>query len=365
MQAVIRYLRSPAVQSVLARLSAIAPGGCRISPSWAHDIRRAAKLLGARARLRHAGAGDVDAAIDDLLAAFRLAAFCYNSGDLLVILTAAVCEDLAHRELQCMAFERQLTRAQAERIIRAAQAMLPDARDLWRLKTAAMIEALQRALDSSYTLDEDGNGWLVLSYGIQGRAPGPPRFGAWNVFSPLFNNRRAVAEKVEFVRRAYEAVSSMPFAAAQSRMERLELESAFNILDGPVFGASSTRYAASTHFGYTAMVARRRATLVGAGLAAFRREHGAYPESLSELVGDYLVAVPRDPFDGEPIRYLRTADADDYMLYCVGRNQVDDGGKPRKRSASGMLIKDDGDMIFDHKRWGTLYSEVSLEKITP
>ena len=38
-------------------------------------------------------------------------------------------------------------------------------------------------------------------------------------------------------------------------------------------------------------------------LTAYEAEHGELPDTLDALVPDYLPAVPRDYFDGAPIRY--------------------------------------------------------------
>lgn len=40
-------------------------------------------------------------------------------------------------------------------------------------------------------------------------------------------------------------------------------------------------------------------------LALYQREHRELPATLDALVPDYLPAVPRDYFDGAPIRYSR------------------------------------------------------------
>ena len=40
-------------------------------------------------------------------------------------------------------------------------------------------------------------------------------------------------------------------------------------------------------------------------LLIYHREHGNLPPTLDALVPDYLPAVPRDYFDGQPIRYSR------------------------------------------------------------
>ena len=55
------------------------------------------------------------------------------------------------------------------------------------------------------------------------------------------------------------------------------------------------------------------------GIERFRRVHGAWPTSLDEL--DF---VGRDPFDGEPLRYVVRDDAP--TIYILGPDRVDDGG---------------------------------------
>ncbi|MEX2141176.1 MAG: hypothetical protein WD894_18065 [Pirellulales bacterium] len=47
----------------------------------------------------------------------------------------------------------------------------------------------------------------------------------------------------------------------------------------------------------------RRAALLRIALAMFRRDHGAYPTLLTELVPDYLDQVPLDPFSGQQFVY--------------------------------------------------------------
>ena len=60
-------------------------------------------------------------------------------------------------------------------------------------------------------------------------------------------------------------------------------------------------------------------------LAIYRAEHGQYPDRLDALVPKYAPEVPRDRFAGEPLRYRRTGA--DYILYSVGENGRDDGGR--------------------------------------
>lgn len=57
-------------------------------------------------------------------------------------------------------------------------------------------------------------------------------------------------------------------------------------------------------------------------MKAFRMENGRLPETLGEMVPEHLDAVPRDDFDGKPLRY----DRGKRILYSVGKDLTDDGG---------------------------------------
>ena len=62
-------------------------------------------------------------------------------------------------------------------------------------------------------------------------------------------------------------------------------------------------------------------------LRAYKMEHGAYPTALSTLTPGYLKAVPSDPFAlSGPLRYKQKGSG--YLLYSVGPDGKDDGGKP-------------------------------------
>ncbi len=57
----------------------------------------------------------------------------------------------------------------------------------------------------------------------------------------------------------------------------------------------------------------------------FAREKGQWPETLAELVPEYLGAVPQDPYDGAPFRYS----AEKGLVWAVGTNLTDEGGSTR------------------------------------
>lgn len=65
-------------------------------------------------------------------------------------------------------------------------------------------------------------------------------------------------------------------------------------------------------------------------IQAYERERGALPETLDQLVPDYLPRVPLDPFDDTPFRYRRSGvpglPPEAWAVYSIGGDLVDDGG---------------------------------------
>ncbi len=65
--------------------------------------------------------------------------------------------------------------------------------------------------------------------------------------------------------------------------------------------------------------------VVACALERFRLKNGKYPETLRELVSDYLSQPPQDVFSSEALQYRREENGQ-YILYSVGWNEEDDGG---------------------------------------
>ena len=66
--------------------------------------------------------------------------------------------------------------------------------------------------------------------------------------------------------------------------------------------------------------------LTALALRAYRLDHHVYPAALVDLTPAYLLAVPRDPFHDGPLLYRRHGAS--YVLYSVGPDGQDDGGRP-------------------------------------
>lgn len=69
---------------------------------------------------------------------------------------------------------------------------------------------------------------------------------------------------------------------------------------------------------------RRNALLTAIAIEKFRLREGRRPEKLEDLVPADLAEVPRDPADGQPLRYRTPAFG--YAVYGLGENGRDDGG---------------------------------------
>jgi hypothetical protein len=60
-------------------------------------------------------------------------------------------------------------------------------------------------------------------------------------------------------------------------------------------------------------------------LQLFHAEHSRWPNQLDELVPSQLKSIPLDPYSDQPLHYR--FEGDTYVLYSVGPDQHDDGGK--------------------------------------
>jgi len=75
-------------------------------------------------------------------------------------------------------------------------------------------------------------------------------------------------------------------------------------------------------------------------LRCYLSEHGRAPAQLNELVPNLLSTIPLDPFGGQSLIYKPTGT--NWLLYSIGPDGVDDGGKPAGRGVSAK-----GDLFFD------------------
>jgi hypothetical protein len=80
------------------------------------------------------------------------------------------------------------------------------------------------------------------------------------------------------------------------------------------------------------IVAQLRTAQMAIAALRYRLVTGKVPETLSELVPEYINAVAKDPFDGEELRYRKTDTG--FVVYSIEEDRSDDGGReiPPSRS---------------------------------
>jgi len=111
----------------------------------------------------------------------------------------------------------------------------------------------------------------------------------------------------------------------------------FGVSSGPVI--SSAPSFAEVQF-------RVDAAVIACALERYRLAHGAYPDSLGALRAYSSHDLPNDLMSGEPCHYKLNADGT-YLLYSVGWDQVDDGGKVAyKKDDPNALDREHGDWVW-------------------
>ncbi len=93
--------------------------------------------------------------------------------------------------------------------------------------------------------------------------------------------------------------------------------------------------------------ALHEATVAILALQRWRVEKNEYPADLDGLVAaGFLKELPMDPYSDKPLVYKRIDD--DFMLYSLGCNLKDDGGKivERRGNPEKWGTHDDGDAVF-------------------
>jgi hypothetical protein len=95
--------------------------------------------------------------------------------------------------------------------------------------------------------------------------------------------------------------------------------------------------------------ARIRLLTVELALRCSRCDEGNASADLQHLLPKYLHRMPTDPFTGRQLVYKQTGT--NWLLYSVGPDRVDNGGKPLDKAISGYNSGDGqkrkGDVLFD------------------
>ncbi len=94
-------------------------------------------------------------------------------------------------------------------------------------------------------------------------------------------------------------------------------------------------------------IAHLRAADIALAVQRYRLAADELPDELADLVPAYLETVPKDPFDGNDLRYRKLEPG--FVVYSVGEDLSDDGGKekPAKTTRGGEPVKWDVTFIVE------------------
>ena len=98
--------------------------------------------------------------------------------------------------------------------------------------------------------------------------------------------------------------------------------------------------------------------LLGVAVAMwrYRLAEGAFPGDLGQLVPRYMLTVPVDPFTGKALSIIQTDDGQT-VIYSVGPDLVDDGGKP---DDGGKTMTKQRSQQTRHYYWKEPTGDISL-----
>jgi hypothetical protein len=129
----------------------------------------------------------------------------------------------------------------------------------------------------------------------------------------------------------------------EDRFSRYQLSKGFNPITWVMTWLQGWRSIQRAKMRHNRVIAHERLLAVELALRCYEYEQGHAPSGLEQLVPNYIQRVPIDPFSDRPVTYR--AQGTDWLVYSVGEDGVDDGGKRVSRSVSGTVIR--GDLFYD------------------
>jgi hypothetical protein len=286
--------------------------------------RDAAEALVARAML-HVGEGRTEEAWQDLLAAHRIGRLVSRGGSLLDGLVGFAIDRIASTADVAFLESPRLTSQQALACLRDLRELPPMASMADKVNLAERF----KLLDVVQLVERQGVGYLDE---ISGGKPQPADPLSKKVFErfdwhPVLRKANKNYDRLEVALRAADRAVIVKVGNAIDReisMSRTHAqtlgESIGDILIGMMLPSSQKARSAADRSEQI-----QRNLQVAFALSAYQRDRGAYPKQLAELAPKYLKEIPNDLFSGKPLIYR--PEKNGYLLYSVGPNGVDDGGR--------------------------------------
>ena len=282
-------------------------------------IRSLAKLLSMRCKYLIIN-GDSDGAVNSIISALKMAGAQERQSILIVYLTRVGCVSLACSDIQYVLENSQPSEATLTKL---QQVLLerdqPQA--LVRVMMAERVYSNSLRInvmhdDIKQQLREDGS-----MANLQDKWP-------VNICRSPFARQLTVgylhdiAEFIEVARKPW------PGIYHASKKYALRDKSLFGKILSPAWEKIVVQ-----HGRCLALVRWARAAIA---VHRYQRDNGKVSDTLQDLVPKYINAVPQDPFSGKEMLYKH--DQSGYVIYSVGENLKDDGGKTEQREDVGHRI---------------------------
>jgi hypothetical protein len=129
----------------------------------------------------------------------------------------------------------------------------------------------------------------------------------------------------------------------ENRFARHQFSKGFNPVTWAMSRGQAWRSTQQAEVRHKRVVAHVRLLTAELAVRCYQSEQGRVPTGLEQLVPKYLQRVPSDPFSVRPMLYR--PQGTNWLLYSVGEDGVDDGGKPVGRTALPSVTK--GDLFYD------------------
>ncbi|MEN6449131.1 MAG: hypothetical protein ABFC96_01445 [Thermoguttaceae bacterium] len=302
---------------------------------------KAGNLLLARAMLR-VGEGRSREAWRDVLVYIRLAELLHQSPEVLFV----ECDIAASmRALGCCAAQKLLHRGNLSADELAAMrndlANLPKSLPLpdhvdkgvrgmcldWAVKCARQGT---RRLKDTYASNEDSGKKGGIDPVLTRLEAIDDRHIDWDAVLRLVNTwfdrsvdamrRPTHAERLTSLRQIKNETNQIIHEASKDRV-KVSNEAILAVL----FFRTSLPESAAMQVGYDRAEMWFELTKLAFALAHYRADHGSYPRKAGDLVPKYVNEIAKDIFNDSDLHY--TSDGNTYLLYSVGPNGRDDGGK--------------------------------------
>ena len=312
------------------------------------DFRNLSRTLRWRARL-HAEHGRYEDAFNDVQSCYRFGRHLKGDGLFIEQLMACSIEIVATQTLRDIMSEHRIEAATLATLQKDYELMIAD--ENFVIGLAAEKLSLYDEIQRCFTADGPGGGHLYLKRIRDIAEPfdwgGADSWLVTNFVCVLFthpNKQQTLTAATKFYDYIQEVTLKTP---ARIRTEQIDIDQELGRLTSGnvLFSIFLPSFERIIEYSYQNK-ADVQATLSIIAILRYKQDKGGYPEHLEQLIADaYLKELPMDPYNDEPLVYRRTGD--NFILYSLGHNFKDDGGKPEiDRKGRPRLWDYDADAVF-------------------